>query len=120
MINNPVYSLTKEYISEVVSRHPPVIRKGKKRGELIGFGKEKYHCAMLVACDIPVKDISMLAGVKNNLIRKWKTEEGFQNKVDSIATQLVEYACSKLNNNIFNALKGGCNESRQERLEAEV
>jgi hypothetical protein len=62
-------------------------RAGTSRGEKIGMGRNKITAAGLLILHpmFSQQEISKIAGVSYGLLRKWKTEEDFQVKMQQLA-----------------------------------
>jgi hypothetical protein len=62
-------------------------RAGTSRGEKIGMGRSKIVAAGLLSLypKLSLQEISKIAGVSYGLLRKWKTEEDFKDKMQQLA-----------------------------------
>ena len=62
-------------------------RAGTSRGEKIGMGRNKIVAAGLLSLHpkLSLQEISKIAGVSYGLLRKWKTEEDFKDKMQQLA-----------------------------------
>lgn len=74
-------------------------RKGRLRGEKIGFSREKYYAAVLTIlypnC-LSIKEIANLAGVSIGVYRTWRTEDDFLQEVENESAQLGEFLGQEL------------------------
>jgi len=68
-------------------------REGTARGEAIGFSKAKYRAILCCLRKTKIKDTAKLIGVSYGLLRKWRTEEPFKNKLSSLQGEFGNVFC---------------------------
>ena len=66
------------FIEKKVNDYLEPLRKGTPRGEPIGLSGPKYAATLICLYRLPLRKIAEKVRVSYGLLRKWRTEEGFQ------------------------------------------
>ncbi len=67
------------------------VRKGRPKGELIGWGREKHLAALLSAVyTLTHTEIAKLSGAKKASVDVWATQQTFQDVMETIRNEFLE------------------------------
>jgi hypothetical protein len=79
------------FIAEHLRAYREPSREGTPRGEPVGFGRSKFHAALLTLTNTPLEEAARRAGVAYDVLRKWRAEPVFKAKVAELAREFTGY-----------------------------
>lgn len=85
-------NLIETFIEEKLKTFREPVRQGVPRGEVIGFGLEKYKASLFIALKaLRLKEVAEELDISYGLLRKWRTEYSFNKTIDSHRAEFVDF-----------------------------
>lgn len=75
--NKPIRGMLADYINEKAAAYVPPYRGQRHKGQVEGFGLEKYLATLLYFTNIPLQTQAEGLKVSYELLRKWRSEKRF-------------------------------------------
>lgn len=75
--------LIEEFIETSAANYKEPQRKGTPKGDPIGFPSAKYNASLLALKDIDLQTQAKKLGVSYGLLKKWRSEAEFKNRVNA-------------------------------------
>jgi hypothetical protein len=95
--NQEVHGSLVSFCSQKLSNFQDPERKGTPKGDPIGFGRDKYHCALLSLTNLSLIEISEKVGVSYGVLRKWNHEQDFKDQVNNFVREFTKELSGLMN-----------------------
>lgn len=89
--------ILQEFINKRVDNYVEPQRRGTPKGEPIGFSLVKYRAALYMLSNHKVKDIAKNLNISVGLLRKWKTEQAFENLIGEHINDFIDFYSARIN-----------------------
>jgi hypothetical protein len=86
-------TLLGRFIQEKLEGYEEPTRQGVRRGDKVGFPRKKLHAGLLALTCASLREQAAEAGIKYDLLRKWRSEPEFKEMVNQHRYAFLRY-CS--------------------------
>ena len=83
------------FIKNRIAEYDEPTRKGTRKGSIVGLSKKKYSATLWLLSNFTVDEIAKKVGVSQGLLRKWKTENQFKEKIWEDEEAYLQYHKAK-------------------------
>jgi hypothetical protein len=84
-------TVIERFIREKVEGYNEPTRQGVPRGEKRGFPRKKLYASLLALTDATLQDQAKRAGISYDVLRKWRSEPEFKQKVEEHRDAFLRY-----------------------------